>query len=255
MQPEGGWGNDPAQGFVCERVPQVSAGVLAYDRDPDPIILADRPRKKRAVTRVASPLTVESEQPWATVIPLEGTDDELVVAHDDFLESVQAGLMGHTINGGRDNADMTIRALEPWPGDSNLIAWKAVYTLNGGAAEHIAAVMVAAKDVTVPGEMVREAARDITDSAQRADVLLVVAYAFAADAPAKVGKFTVARAQMNRDLMIRDSSTLRASSPWASTQRATVRSSDSTRPPQRTAPAGSPSCVPWSPVDSLEPSW
>ena len=36
MQPEGGWGNDPAQGFVCQRVPQVSAGVLAYDRDPDP---------------------------------------------------------------------------------------------------------------------------------------------------------------------------------------------------------------------------
>ena len=64
--------------------------------------------------------------------------------------------------------------------------------------------MVAAEDVTVPGEMVREAARDITDSAQRADVLLVVAYAFAADAPAKVGKFTVARAQMNRDLMIRE---------------------------------------------------
>ena len=51
------------------------------------------------------------------------------------------------------------------------------------------------------------------------------------------------------------SSTLRASSLWVSTQRATVRSSDSTRPPQSTAPAGSPSCVPWSPVDSLEPSW
>ena len=116
VQPEGGWGNDPAQGFVCERVPQVSAGVLAYDRDPDPIMLVDRPRKKRAVTRVASPLTVESEQPWATVIPLEGTDDELVVAHDDFLESVQTALMGHTINGGRENADMTIRALEPCRG-------------------------------------------------------------------------------------------------------------------------------------------
>ncbi len=202
--PEGGWGNDPAQGFVYERVPQVSASVLAYDLDSDPIMLVDQPRKKRAVTRVTSPMTVESEQPWATVIPLEGTDDELVVAHDDFLESVQSALLGHTINGGRENADMTIRALEPWPSDSNLLAWKATYTINGGAAEHNAAVMVAAEDVTVPGEMVREAARDITDSAQRADVLLVVAYAFAADAPDKVGKFAVARAQMNRDLMIRE---------------------------------------------------
>ena len=199
-----GWSNDPGRGFVYERVPQVSASVVAYDLDPDPIMLVDQPRKKRAVTRVSSPLTVESEQPWATVIPLEGTDDELVVAHDDFLEAVQAALMGHTINGGRENADLTIRALEPWPSPSKLLAWKGVYTINGGASEHTAAVMVAAEDVTVPGEMIREAAREITDSDQRADVLLVVAYAYAADAPSKVGRITVARAQMNRDLMIRE---------------------------------------------------
>ena len=204
LAPDGGWGNDPARGFVYERVPQVSASVLAYDLDPDPIMLVDKPHKKRAVTRVSSPLTVESEQPWATVIPLEGTDDELVVAHDDFLEAVQSALMGYTINGGRENADMAIRALEPWPNTSKLLAWKGVYTINGGAAEHTAAVMVAAEDVTVPGEMIREAAREITDSDQRADVLLVVAYAYAADAPSKVGRITVARAQMNRDLMIRE---------------------------------------------------
>ena len=202
--PADGWGNDPSYGFVYERVPQVSAGVLAYDQHPDPIMLVDQPRKKRAVTRVASPMTVESEQPWATVIPLEGSDDEMVVAHGDFSEAVEAALMNHTISGGRDNADMTIRALEPWPNDSELLAWKATYTINGGAAEHTAAVMVAAEDVTVPGEMVREAAREITDSAERADVLLVVAYAYAADAPAQVGRITVARAQMNRDLMIRE---------------------------------------------------
>ena len=202
--PEDGWGNDPARGFVYERVPQVSASVLAYDLDPDPIMLVDRPRKKRGVTRVTSPLTVESEQPWATVIPLEGSDDEMVIAHGDFSEAVEATLLNHTINGGRDNADMTIRTLEPWPSDSNLLAWRATYVINGGAAEHTAAVLVAAEDVTVPGEMVREAAREISDSAERADVLLVVAYAYAADAPATVGRIKVARAQMNRDLMIRE---------------------------------------------------
>ena len=202
--PEGGWGNDPAQGLVYERVPKISASVLAYDLDPDPIMLVDQPRKKRAVTRVTSPMTVESEQPWATVIPLEGTDDEMVVAHGYFSEAVEAALMNHTIHGGRDNADMTIRALEPWPVDSELLAWKAIYTIDGGAAEHIATVMVAAEDVTVPGEMIREAAREMTDSAERAEVLLVVAYAYAADAPATVGRITVARAQMNRDLMIRE---------------------------------------------------
>ena len=203
-QPADGWSNDPAQGFVYERVPQVSAGVLAYDQNPDPTLLVDQPHKKRAVTRVTSPMTVESEQPWATVIPLEGSDDEMVVAHGDFSEAVEAALMNHTVNGGRDNADMTIRALEPWPGHSTLLAWRATYTINGGATEHTAAVMVAAEDVTVPGEMVREAAREMTDSAERADVLLVVAYAYAADAPPTVGRITVARAQMNRDLMIRE---------------------------------------------------
>ena len=202
--PEGGWGNDPAQGLVYERVPQVSASVLAYDLNPDPIMLVDRPHKKRAVTRVTSPMTVESEQPWATVIPLEGTDDEMVVAHGYFSKAVEAALLNHTISGGRDNADMTIRALEPWPVDSELLVWKATYTIDGGAAEHTAAVMVAAEDVTVPGEMIREAAREITDSAERSEVLLVVAYAYAADAPAKVGRITVAKAQMNRDLMIRE---------------------------------------------------
>ena len=202
--PEGGWGNDPARGLVYERVPDVSAKTLAYDLKPDPIILVDQPRKKRGVTRVTSPMTVESEQPWATVLPLEDSDDEMVVAHGHFSEAVEAALLNHTISGGRDSTDMTIRALEPWPVDSELLVWKATYTIDGGAAEHTAAVMVAAEDVTVPGEMIREAAREMTDSSERAEVLLVVAYAYAADAPATVGRITVARAQMNRDLMIRE---------------------------------------------------
>ena len=226
--PEDGWGNDPAEGFVYERVPQVSAKVLAYDEDPDPILLVDQPRKKRAVTRVTSPMTVESEQPWATVIPLEGSDDQMVVAHGDFSEAVEAALLNHTINGGRDNVDMTVRALEPWPSDSNLLAWKATYTINGGAGEHTAAVIVAAEDVTVPGEMVREAAREITDSAERADVLLVVAYAYAADAPATVGRIAVARAQMNRDLMIRELSAETATRRSSSSESQTSASSTTT---------------------------
>ena len=202
--PEGIWSNDPAEGFIYPRVPRVSPAVLAYDLDPDPIMLVDQPHIKRGVTRVTSPMTVESEQPWATVMPLEGSYDETVIAHGDFSETVKTALLNHTVKGGRDNTDMTIRALESWPSHSELLAWKATYTINGGAAEYTAAVMVAAEDVTVPGEMIREAAREMTDSAERAEVLLVVAYAFAGDAPATVGRITVARAQMNRDLMIRE---------------------------------------------------
>ena len=117
---------------------------------------------------------------------------------------MEAALLNHTIDGGRGNADITIRALEAWPGESALLAWKAVYAIDGGAAEHSAAVMVAAEDVTVPGEMIREAAREIADSAGRCDTLIGVAYAYAADTPTTVGRITVARVLMNRDMMIRE---------------------------------------------------
>ena len=201
---EHGWGEDPALGFVYERVSQVSASTLAYNLNPEPIMLVDRPRRKRGVVRVASPFTVESEQPWATVIPFEGTEDENFTAQSDFSQAVEHALLHRTINGGRAATDMTISALEPWPADSQLLAWKAIYTVNGGAAEHTAAVMVAAEDVTVPAEMIREAAREMASGAESADLLLVVAYAFAPDAPHTVGRIAVAQAQMNRDLIIRD---------------------------------------------------
>ena len=54
QQPTEGWCNDPAKGFVYERVPKVTAAVLAYNRDPEPIMLVDQPRSKRGVTRVTS---------------------------------------------------------------------------------------------------------------------------------------------------------------------------------------------------------
>ena len=204
MPPEGGWGEDPAKGFVCERVPQVSAKVLAYDLDVAPIMLVDKPRTKRGVIRVASPLTVESEQPWATVVPLEGTGEDSVVASDDFSEAVKSALLGHKINGGRHSADIAVRSLDPWPGKAFLLEWKAVFTVDGSITEHAAAVMVAAEDVTVPGEMVREAARQVREGAERCNTLIVAAFAFGSDAPPRVGDIEVVRAQMNRDLMIRD---------------------------------------------------
>ena len=202
--PTGGWGEDPAEGFVYERVPQVSAKVLAYDLDPDPILLVDKPRKKRGVIRVASPLTVESEQPWATIVPLEGTNEDPVIASGDFSEAVKAALLNHRIDGGRHSADITIRSLDPWPGNANLLEWKAVYTINNTNKHHTAAVMVAAEDVTVPAAMIREAARQIAESSERCDTLITTAFAFGPDTPTEVGAVHVVKAQMNRDLMIRE---------------------------------------------------
>ena len=45
------YGLNPALGFVCERVPTVSAAILAYDEDAAPTLLVNRPVRKRNTVR------------------------------------------------------------------------------------------------------------------------------------------------------------------------------------------------------------
>ena len=57
--------DDPATGFVYPRVPSVSAAILAYDLNVDPICLVDQPIKSKqpGLRRVSSPFTVETHSP------------------------------------------------------------------------------------------------------------------------------------------------------------------------------------------------
>ena len=57
--------DDPASGFVYPRVPKVSASILAYDLEAEPIYLVDQPVKSRqlGLRRVSSPFTVETHSP------------------------------------------------------------------------------------------------------------------------------------------------------------------------------------------------
>ena len=57
---------DPAKGFVCRRVPRVSAAILAYDREDEtpPTYLVDQPIRVSDVQRVCSPFTMESDLPY-----------------------------------------------------------------------------------------------------------------------------------------------------------------------------------------------
>ena len=208
VSPGGGWGHDPVGGFVYERRPKVSAAILAYDLDPDPTLLVDQPRRKGNVIRVASPLTVESESPWSVALPFDHDAHDAPhpnggVGHSDYADAVREALLAHTIRGGRDNHDITVRSLDPWPATSTLLAWRAAYTVGAAAAEHVAAVVVAAEDVTVPRAMVREAAQELADGAVAADLLIVVAYQFGPDVRSNVGHVRIAKVQANRDLQIR----------------------------------------------------
>lgn len=60
---------DPASGFVYERVPLVSAAILAEDGPPESVLLINRPIIREETVRVASPFTVESHSPWRYVAP------------------------------------------------------------------------------------------------------------------------------------------------------------------------------------------
>ena len=62
---DGMYADDPASGFVYPRVPKVSAALLAYDLDVEPIYLVDQPHKSKepGLRRVSSPFTVETHSP------------------------------------------------------------------------------------------------------------------------------------------------------------------------------------------------
>ena len=57
--------DDPASGFVYPRVPKISAAILAYDLDVEPIYVVDQPYKSKqpGLRRVSSPFTVETHSP------------------------------------------------------------------------------------------------------------------------------------------------------------------------------------------------
>ena len=78
---------DPGSGFVYERVPYVSAGTLAYGKNPDAVLLVDRPRKKRGTKRISSPFTVESISPHKYVNTQEYSSDQ-----NDVFAAVLEGI-------------------------------------------------------------------------------------------------------------------------------------------------------------------
>lgn len=108
--PPGGYGHDPALGFVNERQLRVSAATLAYGPKPDGsdiIYHPDRTRQDRRRRRVAAAFTVESDSPYRAIAPsAAGQPDadaaaDAAAAVDDIEQSLQSA--GFTLPDG-DNA-------------------------------------------------------------------------------------------------------------------------------------------------------
>ncbi len=207
--PSGGYRRDPARGFVYERVPKVSAAILAYDLDVDPTLLVDRPHITRGITRMASPFTVESSSPWSYV-PVDNSAASPVtptpVAYSEFAEIVIEALKSSPIRSTRaDTGDIRVSEIEPWPGRRGLISHLLRYTVGRSGAEHRAGLLIAPEDATVTAAMLRAAALDAAASIDGAELVIVVAFAFEPDTSVEsIGRVKVIRAQMHRDLQIRD---------------------------------------------------
>ena len=189
---------------MYERVPYVSAAVLAYDEVRDPTLLVDRPYEKKGVVRVSSPFTVESESPWRY---LPADEDRLgAQQHDsDLSKAVRAALetAGVRIPGaGRLRLD----SLEPHTG--RVVTHTAHRAADDEPTEDAPpgriAVAILPDDITVSPALITRAANEAVQL-DEVDTLLVVAFAFEAGAGSGEetrGRLRVLRALANRDLMI-----------------------------------------------------
>lgn len=201
-----GFDEDPTHGFVYRRTPKVSPAILAYDQDVPPVMLVDRPYEVKGAVRVASPFTVESESPHA-YLPVEGSPGASLhsqpVAHGQMAERVTEALLKSGIKGGRKGADLRITEIENWPGPEGLVSHRAVYRVGEGVTEKVAALSIAAEDVTVTAEMIRAAATEAAQQVHGTELLIVVGFAFDADSSVEqIGRVKVARVNMNRDLQV-----------------------------------------------------
>ena len=187
--------NDVAKGFVYERVPTVSAAILAYGEDAPPTMLVDRTIKKRKTVRVASPFTVESHSPYKMLSPKQAlvrdtpTQSQVRLAVVDALarsgiivesKRIQVSGIQAFVSDGPSQTPITHTAL-----------------IKGNKA----ALAVAPDDASVNRYFMTAAQQAAVDLG--AKTLVVVGFHFECDTTAAmVGKLRVIRTRANQDIRI-----------------------------------------------------
>ena len=191
---------DPSSGFVYERVPRVSAAILGYDQKVAPVYLVNKPFKKKGITRVSGPFTVESTSPYKYVSINDDTD-----AFEHRTSSVNAVVDALKVSGiavGNDRINFEdIDAGQP-----HEFLTHTAQVIDSDQRSKTAVLAIVSDDQTVPRSLIDRAADEVAQTA--ADLLVVIAFAFAADTRTErkfsLGRVEVIKAQANRDLMIGD---------------------------------------------------
>ena len=188
---------DPASGFVYERVPRVSAAILAYDQQVDPILLVNRPIARRGVVRVASPFTVESHSPWRYVAP-----EALTTGGNEQLDTRQRIIDAVQVSGvAAGESRLRIEDVKDW-GEPALVTHTCV-SVDAERARVRTALAVAPDDQTAGEEFIARAAEQARD--RRLRRLIVIAFNFDASVHSgaqRQGALEILKAQANRDFQI-----------------------------------------------------
>lgn len=191
---------DPSNGFVYERVPKVSAAILGYNQKVDPILIVDKPYKKRGVIRVSGPFTVESISPYKYISTQDNT--ETMLNRSRSVDAVVDALKVSGIAIGNDR--LKFNDIEPC--EPHQFLTHTARIIQEGNISKTAVLAVISDDQTVPRSLIDRAADEVARTA--ADFLVVIAFAFAADTRSErrfsLGRLEVVKAQANRDLMIAD---------------------------------------------------
>ena len=188
---------DPASGFVYERVPSVSAAILAEAGPSDSILLINRPIVQADTVRVASPFTVESHSPWRFVAP-----EQLGAAGEQQLDTRQRIIDAIAVAGIAAGGDrLQIEDIADW-GEPALVTHTCV-TIDAEGARTRAALAVVPDDQTAGEEFIARAAEEARE--RRLGRLIVIAFNFDASVHSgaqRRGALEILKAQANRDFQI-----------------------------------------------------
>ena len=183
------YNEDPAAGFVYERMPHISPKYLAYPNSEVPVdYMVDRPEKDDKRIRVSSPFTVESLSPYRYVNPKGSARPRLSTARHNVTEALRAA--GIRMN----DANVRLDDLEEYPGR----AITHTATFDGRRA----CVVIADDDCTVPAAMVDYAAEEAA-AMPGVEVLIMVAFSYEPTVRNETrGRLSIYRTMANQDLQM-----------------------------------------------------
>lgn len=183
------YNEDPAVGFVYERMPHISPKYLAYSDCKVSIdYMVDRPERDDKRIRVSSPFTVESLSPYRYVNPKGTTGKRVSTARHNVVEALHA--TGIHMGG----VNVRLVDLEEYPGK----AITHTATFNGRRA----CVMVADDDCTVPTAMVDYASEEAA-AMPNVEALIMVAFNYEPTVRNETrGRLSIYKAMANQDLQM-----------------------------------------------------